>query len=159
MGKKIQRLPNNILTDGELKFFYERILPFCESDRTSYGKFSKFSNKFLEPFKLESENYEKKLDEYQKKGQEPPHNTFFFSAETEEGNKLPEGQMWFKHLRNAFAHNYITKEGGRLVLRDYHKDKNSTKSKLTLYAKLSSFNEFEILVNRIQEKIENNQKK
>ena len=156
MEKPKRRPPTNILTDDELKFFYEKILLFCESDGHGYGTFSKFSKSFLKPFELCSENYEAKLKEFQKNGQEPPCDTFYFSAIPENGTKAIEGQLWFRHLRNAFAHNYITKEEGCMVLQDYYKEGKSTKC--TLYVKISSFDEFKALINRIQEKINNPKK-
>ena len=151
MEKKeaLQRSPTNVLSDDELKFFYEKILLFYETDNRTYGEFNNLPKKVLGTFEMEYEDYEQKLNELK----EPSSDVFFFSAKTPKGKTTEIGKMWFGHLRNAFAHNYITKDkDGCFVLQDYSPEHKS--GKRTLYVKLSSFDDFKSLVDRIQTRIE-----
>lgn len=146
------RATNSVLSDAELKFFYEKILLFYENDsRTNYGDFESIKRELKKTEGLQGIDFI--YENYQEKMNEPQDNVFYFSAESETGagkKKNSEiGKKLFGHLRNAFAHNYITKENEYVILQDYQNTDLSARQ--TLYAKLSSFNKFETLVNKIQE--------
>lgn len=136
--------------DKDLRFFYEKVLLITESDRSSFGKKDILDNAaksvvISNPFNFEYEDYENKM-------LTPKENVFYFSAESQKQNSKREYtnvvKNWFKHIRNAFAHNYIYLENSSFVLRDYYKERGKP-LKQTLYVKLSSLNDFKKLVEAI----------
>ena len=150
--KRETRITNSVLNDDELKFFYEKILLFYENDnKKKYGDFDKIKKKVKKTQGLET--YDFIYDDYKKEMKYPQDNIFYFSA-AEKGKKCSKiCKKLFGHIRNAFAHNYITKEGEYIILRDYENPNLS--SAQTLYAKLYSFESFKTLIEKIQEDMSN----
>lgn len=144
----------NIFTDdADLKFFYENFLLYCESDRKYYGNFEclKSAAKAIEgSFDFVYKDYETKMET-------PVENVFYFSAETEKQDSKRQNsavaKKWFKHIRNSFAHNYITIEDGQYVLQDFFQEEKQPLRQV-LYAKLTSLEEFKGLVAEIMHNIE-----
>ena len=138
------RNPKNILSDENLKFFYEEILLFVESDIKGYGSFNDLKklingNEQIKKFQFQYKYYKKYLDK-------PVINVFYFDAcgkkEKSKNNSIINN--WFKHLRNAFAHNYITidEESGCYTLKDF----NNENKKQTLLAIIDNIDDFKCLV-------------
>lgn len=130
-----QRSSVSIFTEKDINFFYENILLVCESDRKSFGEEKILKNAAKNvvvsvPFDFVHNNYEKEM-------QNPTDNVFYFSADTQKPNSKRKNssvvKQWFKHLRNAFAHNYIRKENGVYVLEDYYQEEKKP-LRQTLYA-------------------------
>ena len=134
--RKPRRSSISILTDEELKFFYEEILLFCESDRRSYGSFSTVRSRIRQKPNLSNVDFIN--EDYQSAMNSPIGDVFYFSSESQANGSSRNSiilKKWFAHIRNAFAHNYITKEGESIVLRDFEPDTYRP----TLYVKTSSF--------------------
>lgn len=133
---KPRRSSSSILTDEELKFFYEEILLFCESDRMSYGSFSRVISQIRHVPTLSNVYF---INEgYLSAMASPISDVFYFSAESQANGGSRNSNIlkkWFAHIRNAFAHNFITKEGESIVLRDFEPGTYRP----TLYVKTSSF--------------------
>ncbi len=134
-------------------FFYKEIVLFCEFVRKSYGQFNKVikavkENPALKEYDFIYKNYKKEM-------KNPEVKKFYFDAESHNRSSKTKSsayilKKWFGHLRNSFAHNYITKENGLLILRDYDYE---DKSKCTLLAKISSFDSFKELVSYVKQLI------
>lgn len=132
----------------DLLFFYEEILLFYESERKSYGDKSilkKASEKVSNKFGFVYENYEEQKDN-------PKDNTFYFDAspKSKKSKKRTVNvvEKWFHHLRNAFAHNYITMEDNNYILCNYiEKGRNY---KLVMYALITNFADFKNLIKEIK---------
>ena len=151
-----KRNKSSILKDEQLKFLYEEILLYYESDRRSYGSASILdkkakSDKRFKQFSFVYKDYESAMTN-------PQDDTFYFCAETKRKNQNGKKEArkvtyndvirnWFGHIRNAFAHNNIVLDGDSFVLRDYQEKRQ------TLYVTLTSFNLFEKLVAFVKEKI------
>lgn len=144
------RSPECILTDEEIKFFYEEILLYFECDRKSFGTVEslKQASKNIEDnskFKFEYKDYENMIES-------PVENVFYFSAESKKENAARENteivKNWFFHLRNAFAHNYIIKKDSSYILKDFQKKGQNWKQ--TLYVEITSFDSFKSLVNEVK---------
>ena len=134
------RNPKNILSDDDLKFFYEEVLLFVESDNKGYGKFNVLKKEINKNERLNMFQFE----DY-KKSKNPEYNIFYFGARTKKSKKKsPIINNWFKHLRNAFAHNYITidEESGCYTLKDFNKENK----KQTLLAIIDNIEDFKCLV-------------
>ena len=144
---KTKRNPTNVFDkDEDLKFFYEEILLFVESDRTSYGDATILKNASKTAGTSVAIDFI--YDNYEKEVQTPAENIVYFSAAAEKQTSKRKNtaivKKMFKHLRNAFAHNLITKENGLYVLRDYYYQESKKSYKLVLYAKLSSLDDFNL---------------
>jgi len=147
---KTPRLTENILSDEQLKFLYEEILLYCESDRKAFGTAEILNRKVkkqegLQKFRFVYKNYASRM-------KTPEIDTFYFHAETSKKKKkeyMDVVRNWFFHIRNAFAHNYITIDNGLFVMKDFQKDS----FKQTFYVKLSSFELFIQLVHTVKELI------
>ena len=102
-------------------------------------------------------------NDYEKEMKTPKDNVFYFSAATKMQNpKRKHSQIvrqWYKHLRNAFAHNYIRQENGAYIFEDYYqeeKEVNNQKVKTTekvLYARILSLDEFKNLITEVKSKL------
>ena len=137
----------------DIRFFYEDILLFCESDRTSFGSFNILKQAakaltMLKPFDFVYNNYEKEM-------RTPKDNVFYFSAEAEKQDSNKKSKVvkqWFKHIRNAFAHNYIILDKGIYHFYDFCGEKGK-KPKQTLYARITSLDDFKKLILEVKSKI------
>ena len=111
----------SILSKEDVSFIYENILLVCESDRNGYGK--KEILDLAAKNVLASPSFEFVYEDYEKKMQTPTDNVFYFSAATNiQGAKRDTSNVvknWFKHIRNAFAHNYIRMDNSAYVFEDY----------------------------------------
>lgn len=152
MAKKTavnSRNAENILSDNQLKFFYEQILLFVESERKSYGDSEILTKKVKKISGLE--NFDFNFEDYKRGMLHPVEDTFYFKAETCPGSiKRKHDKIvynWFKHLRNAFAHNYIRIENGCMIMIDVYEGEQ------TLYAKIQSYEMLEKLVKKVKELI------
>ena len=150
------RNENSILENHQLKFFYEKILLYYESDRSSYGSADILDRKVKKDERFKQFSFVYK--DYLNAMANPQDDTFYFCADIKEGiqgklkkkRKVTYNQIvkkWFSHIRNAFAHNYIEIDGGALIMRDYLENKQ------TLYVRLTYFELFEELVAFVKEKI------
>lgn len=155
---KPKRSEISIFGEKDAYFIYENILLVCESDRKAYGDeiilydASTKVNASV-PFCFEYKDYDVKM-------QNPQDNVFYFSADTiKQGTKRKHSKIvmkWYKHLRNAFAHNYIRKENGVYVFEDYYDEEispnNQTKKKTrrVLYARILSLDDFKNLIKEVK---------
>lgn len=154
MAKVSKRSEISIFNEKDVFFFYEKILLVCESNRKGYGKADILKASANEissspEFDFEYENYESKM-------QNPLDNVFYFSAGTtnhsSRRNYSNVVRQWYKHIRNSFAHNYIRIENGKYVFEDYYQD-DKKQIKKTLYAQITSLDEFKQLINTIGSKL------
>lgn len=152
---KPSRINSCIFKEDDIKFFYKNILLVVESDgKVSYGKkeILKDSAKMINTgyiYDFEYENYQKKLIN-------PVQNVFYFSAESSVNSSKRKYsdivRRWFKHLRNAFAHNFIILDKGIYHFYDFHEG-NAKSTKQTLYAQITSLDDFKKLVLEVKSKI------
>lgn len=61
-------------------------------------------------------------------------------------------RKWFKHLRNAFAHNYIILEDGIYHFYDFY-DEEGNHTQQTFYARITSLDDFKKLILEVKSKI------
>lgn len=152
---KPHRSPVNIFIAKDVLFFYEKILLTCESDRKSYGdeKILKESAQIINastPFDFVYKDFEKEM-------QNPKDNVFYFSAYVKKQNKNKKYsnvvRQWYKHIRNAFAHNYIRKDNGAYVLEDYFQEQKGKPLKKVMYCRILSLDEFKDLIIIVNSKL------
>ena len=136
----------SVFNEKDTYFIYENILLVCESDKKSYGE-----EKFLHDAALKvnsSYPFDFVYMDYEVEMQTPKDNVFYFSAEASSKNSSRQYtkivKKWYKHIRNAFAHNYIRIENGAYVFEDYYEGKK------VLYAKILSLEEFKSLINEVK---------
>ena len=82
-------------------------------------------------------------------------DVFYFSAESQANGSSRNSNIlkkWFAHIRNVFAHNYITKEGESIILRDFE----PITYRPTLYVRLSSFERIKEIVILVKQIIHQN---
>lgn len=100
--------------------------------------------------------YDFRYKDYQKYLRNPIDNVFYFSAETSNSSSNRKHscivRKWFKHLRNAFAHNYIILDNGIYHFYDFYEEKGK-KPKQTLYARITSLDDFKKLILEVKSKI------
>ena len=146
---KLKRSDVSIFDEKDAFFFYENILLVCESDKKVYGEEIILHDAAAKvntnnPFDFVYKDYEVEM-------QTPKDNVFYFSADaakkglTRKYTKIVK--KWYKHLRNAYAHNYIRLDNGVYVFENYHERKK------VLYARILSLDEFKSLINEIKPKI------
>jgi activator of 2-hydroxyglutaryl-CoA dehydratase len=159
--KRPHRSDISIFDEKDAYFFYENILLVCESDKKSYGDekiltdAAKKVNASI-PFDFVCKNYEVEM-------QTPKDNVFYFSAEAMKQGSSRNSHIvkkWYKHLRNAFAHNYIRLENGAYVMEDYYDEETQTnsnhkkiKTQKVLYARILSLEDFKSLINEVKPNI------
>lgn len=158
---KPKRSDVSIFNEKDAFFFYENILLVCESDKKSYGEEKILYDAATRvnaktPFDFVYKDYEIEM-------QTPKDNVFYFSANASKQGSTRNSQIvkkWYKHVRNAFAHNYIRLENGAYVFEDYYDEEvlinNNRKKRTTrkvLYARILSLDEFKSLINEIKPKI------
>lgn len=136
----------SVFNEKDTYFIYENILLVCESDKKSYGE-----EKFLHDAALKvnsSYPFDFVYMDYEVEMLTPKDNVFYFSAEASSKNSSRQYtkivKKWYKHIRNAFAHNYISIENGAYVFEDYYEGKK------VLYAKILSLEEFKSLINEVK---------
>ncbi len=153
--KRPRRSSMSIFSAKDVFFFYENILLICESDRKAYGK-----EKILKeaahnvnasaPFDFVYIDYEKEM-------QNPGDNVFYFSADVKSQSKNKKYsnvvKQWYKHIRNAFAHNYIRKDKGAYVLEDYYQEQKSKPLKKVMHCRILSLDDFKDLIININSKL------
>ena len=145
------RVPNSVLSDKQLQFLYKEVLLYSESDSSSYGSAEKIIAKVKKESSLQ--HFDFVYDHYESAMKTPVDDTFYFSASSKKKVKRSNSlilKKWFAHLRNAFAHNYITIENGKMLMQDFQ---NESPHSQTLYVQLSSFELFEKLVFYIKQLI------
>ncbi len=142
---KPKRSSVSIFNEKNAFFFYENILLIFESDKTSYGDEKSLREAAARvnanvPFDFVYQNYEVEM-------QTPKDNVFYFSADAHKKGPARKYtnivNKWYKHLRNAFAHNYIRIENGVYMLEDYNEGKQ------VLFARVLSLDEFKSLINEV----------
>lgn len=151
---KPKRSANSIFNKEDAYFIYENILLVCESDRKAYGdehilfNAAKKVNSIIN-FNFVYKNYEIEM-------QKPKDNVFYFSADAaKQGTNRKYSNIvkkWYKHLRNAFAHNRIRINNGAFVFEDFYEEKGRA-LKQTLYARVTSLDEFKCLASEIKNKL------
>jgi hypothetical protein len=141
----------SILDEKSVYFFYENILLVCESGRSSYGDEKILTDAATKvnastPFGFVYKNYEVKM-------QNPQDNVFYFSAnaikQTSTRQYTQIVKKWYKHMRNAFAHNYIRLDNGAYVFEDYYEDKGSLRKRV-LYARIVNLDDFKRLIAEVK---------
>lgn len=139
-----------IFDEKDVYSFYENILLVCESDRVAYGdeKILTAAAKKINastPFGFVYKNYEVKM-------QNPVDNVFYFSANAAKQSSTRHTMIvkkWYKHLRNAFAHNYIRLDNGAYVFEDFYEDTGSPLQQV-LYAKIVNLDDFKRLITEVK---------
>lgn len=151
---KPQRSANSIFNEQDVYFIYENILLVCESDRKAYGDEQIL---FDAAARINSIiNFDFVYKNYEVEMQNPNDNVFYFSADAIKQGKNRKYTMivkkWYKHLRNAFAHNCIRIDNGAFVFEDFLEENGRT-LKQTMYARVTSLEEFKRLVLEIKNKL------
>lgn len=150
-----RRSPVSIFTPTDVFFFYENILLICESERKAYGdvkilKEAAHNVNASAPFDFVYIDYEKEM-------QNPRDNVFYFSADVKKQNKNKKYsnvvKQWYKHIRNAFAHNYIREDNGAYVLEDYFQEQKSKPLKKVMYCRILSLDDLKNLIIKVKAKL------
>ena len=143
MGSKNQRPEQSVLSTEEISYLYQEILLFVGNDKTLTKGFKVDSNAMKTAMKECGFmfDYHKTLKNVKEHDEV---NVFSFS-----NNKNSTLSSFFAHLRNSFAHNYISKDSqGRIIFRDYYGNQ------LNCYARVESFEKFKQIIDCIK-KIKN----
>lgn len=139
MGSKNQRSEQSVLSTEEVSFLYQEILLFVENDKKSTKGF-KVDSKAMKNAMKEGGfrfDYHKALKDVKEHNEV---NIFSFS-----NNKNSTLSSFFVHLRNSFAHNYISKDSqGKIIFRDYFGNR------LSCYVRVESFEKFKQIINSIK---------
>ena len=135
--KPRNRNVHRVIDKDCLVFLYDEVLLYCENDTVSFSGYNQNNNPFLK--QLESDlgfKFNSKMSEASK-GQ---LDIFYFSCHT---GKV---KSWFKHLRNAVAHNRIFKSSDNdvIIIEDKYNDK------LSMYAEITSFEKLKRIIKEIK---------
>lgn len=132
-----KRISNRNLDLKWLEVLYDEVLIYCENDTVDFSGYNLTKNPFLTKLQTDM-NFA--LIANMKEAKVGQLDTFYFSRS---GGKI---ESWFKHLRNALAHNriFITSNDKRLILED------ETKNHLSMYAEVSSFEKLKQIITSIK---------
>ena len=120
-----------------LSVLYDEVLLYCENDTTNFSGYNLKKNPFLDKLQKDMDFA---LVANMKEAKNGQLDTFYFSRS---GGKI---ESWFKHLRNALAHNriFITSNGKGLIFED------EAKNHLSMYAEVSSFEKLKDIITAIK---------
>lgn len=135
--KVTKRSAKRVIEPEWLNVLYDEVLLYCENDATDFSGYNLKKNPFLDKL-------QKDMDfafvANMKEAKDGQRDTFYFSRSS---GKI---ESWFKHLRNAIAHNRIfrfkDKEG--LIIED------ENNNQLTMYAEVSSFEKLKNIIQAIK---------
>lgn len=133
-----KRTEKRVVKPDWLSFLYDEVLLYCENDDTDFSGYNLNTNRFLA--KLEKE-LDFSLIGSTKEIEVGRKDVFYYSSSD---GKI---ESWFKHLRNAIAHNRIFKlsDNDELILEDVFSNK------ITMYAEISSFDKLKQIISKIKE--------
>lgn len=135
--KLIRRNNNRVIENEWLYFLYDEVLLYCETETDNFEGYNLNKNPFLNKlqdeigFTLISKMNDAKVGQI---------DTFYYSK----GYGKIEG--FFRHLRNAIAHNriFLKEDKVGLIIED------ANNNQLTMYAEVSSFNKLQDIIKGIK---------